>query len=166
MDRYQRTGTHGEMISSDLHGAEEPTRRLLGWQRQDNVETNPCIKKKMDVLIQDTLAEPGLGGSPTADEMMTFDGQDATQDRLDVFWSRWQCSGLVWHMWQVAGAPRGPTFCLLDVDNALKGPTSPSEGPDVSLFSSFLTLLAFNVTNNEILLSQALSAVLMTYFCN
>ena len=23
---------------------------------------------------QDTLAEPGLGGSPTADEMMAFDG--------------------------------------------------------------------------------------------
>jgi hypothetical protein len=33
------TGTHGEMISSDLHGAEEPIRWLLGphqGQRQDN----------------------------------------------------------------------------------------------------------------------------------
>jgi hypothetical protein len=47
----------------------------------------------------------------------------------------------------------GPTFCLPDADDALKGPTSPSEGPDVSLFSSFLTFLAFNVTNNGILLS-------------
>ena len=27
------TGTHGDMISSDLHGAEEPTRWLLGWQK-------------------------------------------------------------------------------------------------------------------------------------
>jgi hypothetical protein len=26
------------MISSDLHGAEEPIRWLLGWQRQDNVD--------------------------------------------------------------------------------------------------------------------------------
>jgi hypothetical protein len=33
------TGTHGEMISSDLHGAEDPIRWLLGphqGQRQDN----------------------------------------------------------------------------------------------------------------------------------
>ena len=33
------TGTHGEMISSDLHGAEKPIRRLLGshqGQRQDS----------------------------------------------------------------------------------------------------------------------------------
>jgi hypothetical protein len=78
----------------------------------------------------------------------------------------WQCAGLVWHMWQVAGAPEGPTFCLLDADDALKGPTSPSEGPDVSLFSSFLTFLAFNVTNNGILLSQPCRLFLMTYFVN
>jgi hypothetical protein len=31
VDRYQRIGAHGEMISSDLHGAEEPIRWLLGW---------------------------------------------------------------------------------------------------------------------------------------
>jgi hypothetical protein len=57
-------------------------------------------------------------------------------------------------MWQVAEAPEGSTFCLLDDDYALKGPTSPSEGPDVSIFSPFLAFLAFKVTNNEILLSQ------------
>ena len=62
MDRYQRTGTHGKMISSDLHGAEEPIRWLLGWQRQDNVEMCPCMKKKKDVLTQDTLAMIDLGG--------------------------------------------------------------------------------------------------------
>jgi hypothetical protein len=50
------------MISSDLHGAEEPIRWLLGWQRQDNVVMSPCMKKKKDVLTQDALAEPGLGG--------------------------------------------------------------------------------------------------------
>jgi hypothetical protein len=86
---YQWTCTHGDMISSDLHGAEEPIRWLLGWQRQDNVVMSPCMKKKKDVLAQDALAESGLGGSPTADEMMTFDGHDATQGRLDVFWSMW-----------------------------------------------------------------------------
>jgi hypothetical protein len=35
---------------------------------------SPCMKKKNDVLTQDVLAEPDLGGSPTADEMMAFDG--------------------------------------------------------------------------------------------
>jgi hypothetical protein len=44
------------MISSDLHGAEEPIKWLLGWQRQDNVVKNPHMKKKKDVLTQDTLA--------------------------------------------------------------------------------------------------------------
>ena len=39
------TGTHGEMISSDLHGAEEPIRWLLGphqGQRQDSGLMNLC----------------------------------------------------------------------------------------------------------------------------
>jgi hypothetical protein len=93
-----------------------------------------------------------------------FDGQDATQGRLDVFWSRWQCVGLVWHMWQVVESTRGPTFFLLDADDALKGTTSPSEGLDISHFSSFLTFLAFNLTNNGILLSQPCRVFLMTYF--
>jgi hypothetical protein len=69
-------------------------------------------------------------------------------------------------MWQVAEAPRGPTFCLLDAGDAQKGPTSSSEGPDVSLFSSILTFLAFNVTNNEVLLSHPCRLFLMTYFVN
>jgi hypothetical protein len=103
------------------------------------------MKKKKDVLTQDALAESDLGGSPTADEMMAFDGQDATQGRLDVFWSMWQCAEIIWHVWQVAGAPRGPTFCFLDVDLAQKGPTSHSEGPDVSLLVHILTFLTFNV---------------------
>jgi hypothetical protein len=65
---------------------------------------------------------------------------------------------------QVAGAPEGPTCCFLDADHAQKGPTSPSEGPDVSIFSSFLAFLAFNVTNNQILLSQPCRLFLMAYF--
>ena len=83
-DRYQRIGAHGEMISSNLHGAEEPIRWLLGWQRQDNVVMSPCTKKTEGHPYQDTLAKTGLGGSPIADEMMAFDGQDTTQGRLDV----------------------------------------------------------------------------------
>jgi hypothetical protein len=74
---------------------------------------SPCTKKTEGRPYQDTLAEIGLGGSPTVDEMMDFDGQDATQGRLDVFWSMWQCAGIIWHVWQLAGALKGPTFCLL-----------------------------------------------------
>jgi hypothetical protein len=66
----------------------------------------------------------------------------------------WQCAGIIWHVWQVEGAPGGPTFCSLDTDLAQKGPTSPSEGPDVSLLAHNFDILAFNVTNNVILLSQ------------
>jgi hypothetical protein len=49
MDRYQWTGTHGDMISSDLHGAEEPIRWFLGWQRHDNVMMIHCTRRKKDV---------------------------------------------------------------------------------------------------------------------
>jgi len=86
------------------------------------------------------------------------------QGRLDVFWRMWQCDWIVWHVWQPAWALEGPTFCLLDADDAQKGPTSPSEGPDVSLFSSYFDILAFKVTNNGILLSQPCRLFLMTYF--
>jgi hypothetical protein len=127
------------MISSDLHGAEEPIRWLLGWQRQDNVVMSPCMKKKKDVLTQDTLAEIGLGGSPTADEMMAL--MDRTPPRAGWTFSGGCGSvlGIIWHVWQLAGALEGPTFCLLDADLAQKGPTSPSEGPDVSLLAHNLT---------------------------
>jgi hypothetical protein len=37
------------MISSDLHGAEEPIRWLLGWQRQDNVVMSLCTRRQKDV---------------------------------------------------------------------------------------------------------------------
>jgi hypothetical protein len=68
------------MISSDLHEDEEPIRWLLRWQRQDNVVMRPCMKKKKDVLTQDALAEPDLGGSPTTDDMMVL--MDRTPPRV------------------------------------------------------------------------------------
>jgi hypothetical protein len=134
--------------------AEEPIRWLLGWQRQDNVMMSPCMKKTEGRPHQDALAEIGLGGSPTTDEMMAFDGQDATQGRLDIFWRMRQCAEIIWHVWQLAGALKGPTFCLWDADLAQKGPTSPSEGPDVSLLAHNYDILAFNVTNNVTIVSQ------------
>jgi hypothetical protein len=53
-DHARRTGTswigtHGEMISSDLHGAEEPIRWLLGphqGQRQENDWSEPLHMRR------------------------------------------------------------------------------------------------------------------------
>jgi hypothetical protein len=58
------------------------------------------------------------------------------------------------HLARVAAcrSPRRANVLLLDADLAQKGPTSPSEGPDVSLLAHNFDILAFNVTNNVILL--------------
>jgi hypothetical protein len=59
------TGTHGEMISSDLHGAEEPTR----WMRRPHqgAETGQWLtralhRRRRGLSIRGTLAELDLGG--------------------------------------------------------------------------------------------------------
>jgi hypothetical protein len=59
------TGTHGEMISSDLHGAEEPTRWML--RPHQGAETGQWLirvlhQRRRGCSIKGTLAEPGLGG--------------------------------------------------------------------------------------------------------
>jgi hypothetical protein len=79
VDRYQRIGAHGEMISSDLHGAEEPIRWLLGWQRQDRVVTSPCTEKKKDALIRTFWQRPSLWGSTPYRWDIDLDDQDATR---------------------------------------------------------------------------------------
>jgi hypothetical protein len=60
------------MISSDLHGAEEPIRWLLGWQRQDRVMTSPCMEKKKDTLIRTFWQRFDLWGPAPADGMMAL----------------------------------------------------------------------------------------------
>jgi hypothetical protein len=59
------TGTHGEMISSDLHGAKEPTRWML--RPHQGAETGRWLirvlhRRRRERFIRRTLAEPGLGG--------------------------------------------------------------------------------------------------------
>jgi hypothetical protein len=130
------------MISSDLHGAEEPIRWLLGWQRQDRVVTSPCMEKKKDALIRTLWQRLTYGGSAPAGGMMALMDRTPPGQTGRFLEHVAVCLGL-WHVWQLAGGPEGPTFCLLDDDHAQKGPTSPSEGPDVSHFSSILTFLAF-----------------------
>jgi len=50
------------MISSDLHGAEEPIRWTLGWQRQDRVCDEPLHREEEGRPHQDVLVEIGLMG--------------------------------------------------------------------------------------------------------
>jgi hypothetical protein len=59
------TGTHGEMINSDLHGTEEPTRWML--RPHQGAETGQWLirvlhPRRRGCFIRGTLAEPGLGG--------------------------------------------------------------------------------------------------------
>jgi hypothetical protein len=68
------------MISSDLHGVEDPIRWSLGWQRQDRVLTSPCMEKKKDALIRTFWQKLGLWGSASCRWDMDLDGWDATQD--------------------------------------------------------------------------------------
>jgi len=60
------------MISSDLHGAEEPIRWTLGWQRQDRVMTSPCTERKKDALIRTFSGDLAYGDQPLADGTWTL----------------------------------------------------------------------------------------------
>jgi hypothetical protein len=60
------------MISSDLHGAEEPIRWTLGWQRQDSCD-EPVHREEEGRPHQDVLAETWpMGISPFADGTWTL----------------------------------------------------------------------------------------------
>jgi hypothetical protein len=102
----------------------------------------PLHREDRRTFHQDTLAEPDLGGVTHCrwDDCFGWTGRHLRQ--LDVFWSVWQCDGVTWHVWQPGEARKGPTFCFLDADLAQKGPTSPSEGPDVSLLSSYCDIFS------------------------
>ena len=68
------------MISSDLHGAEEPIRWTLGWQRQDRVVTGSCTEKKKDALIRTFWQRFDPWGSAPCRWDVDLDGLDAIQD--------------------------------------------------------------------------------------
>jgi hypothetical protein len=44
------------MISSDLHGAEEPIRWTLGWKMQDRAYDEPTHREEKNALIRTFLA--------------------------------------------------------------------------------------------------------------
>jgi hypothetical protein len=45
-DHVRWAGTHGEMISSDLHGAEEPTRWMLRPQQGAETGQSVCTREE------------------------------------------------------------------------------------------------------------------------
>jgi hypothetical protein len=85
----------------------------------------PLHEKKKDALIRTFWQRFDLWGSTPCRWDDDLDGQDATQGRLDDFWSMWQRAGLLWHTCRLQEPQRGQRLSLLDADYALKGPTSP-----------------------------------------
>jgi hypothetical protein len=74
------TGTHGEMISLNLHGVEEPTRRML--RPHQGAETGQWLirvlhQRRRGHSIRGTLAKPDLGGmTPFSTERWPWKAQD------------------------------------------------------------------------------------------
>jgi hypothetical protein len=55
------------------------------------------MEKKKDALIRTFWQRLTYGDQPLADGTMALMDRTPPRARLDVFWSRWQCAGLVWH---------------------------------------------------------------------
>jgi hypothetical protein len=100
------------------------------------------MEKKKDALIRTLWQRLTYGGSAPAGGMMALMDRTPPGQTERFLKDVAACLDLVARV-AAAGGPEGPTSCLLDVDQAQKGPTSPSEGPDISHFSSILTFLAF-----------------------
>jgi hypothetical protein len=80
------------MISSDLHGAEEPIRWTLGWQMQDRVYDEPMHREEKNALIRTFWHRFGLWGS--APGRWTWTMMDRTPPlMLDDFQGTWQLLG-------------------------------------------------------------------------
>jgi 23S rRNA C2498 (ribose-2'-O)-methylase RlmM len=78
------------MISSDLHGAEEPIRWTLGWQMQDRVYDEPMHTEEEERPHQDVF---GIDLWGTAPGRWTWTMMDRTSPlMLDDFQGTWQLS--------------------------------------------------------------------------
>jgi len=138
-DHTRQTGTRGPIhmgrwlartsmgLKSSSYGCWDGRGRTMSWW-------SLAWRRQKDTLTRTLWQRFDLEGITPCRWDDGFDGQDATQGRLDVFWRMWQCAWTIWHVWQPAEALEGPTFFLLNADDAQKGPTSPSEGPGVSFF--------------------------------
>jgi hypothetical protein len=137
VDRYQRIGAHGEMISSDLHGAEEPIRWLLGWQRQDRV---------VRALAQRRRRTPSSGRlwqrfDPWGSAPCRWDDGLGDQDATRAGWTISRACGSVLGLFgtcdRLQEPQRGQRFAHWMLIMPKKGQHLPSRG----LTSLFLALL-------------------------
>jgi hypothetical protein len=86
------------MISSDLHGVEEPIRWTLGWQRQDSLVMSPYTEKKKDAFIKTFGRDHSLWGSAPDRWDVDMVDQDATRAGWMTSRARGNHIGLVWHV--------------------------------------------------------------------
>ena len=122
-DHARRTGTrgsgaHGEMISSDLHGAEEPIRWLLRPVR--GAETGQCLIELLHLRRRRTFHQRHFGrarprgSDPFSVERWPWKVWDITHDDHDVIQPIGHLerqTGQYWHVWHDGGAQGGLTFC-------------------------------------------------------
>jgi hypothetical protein len=107
------TGTHGEMISSDLHGVEEPTRWMLRPQ-QGAERTGVCTGEEEDVPQRHPGRALPRGVVPSPLERWPWKAHDITQEAHDVIQLYGHFGEIVmavWHVWQIGEAQGGLTFC-------------------------------------------------------
>jgi hypothetical protein len=109
---------------------------VVGMAEAGQRRDEPLHEEGRRTFHQDTMAEPGLGGDHPLQMGRLLSMDRTSPETAGRFLECVAVCWVIWHVWQLAGAPEGPTFCFLDTDLSQKGPTSPSKGPDVSLFSS------------------------------
>jgi hypothetical protein len=68
------TGTHGEMISSDLHGAEEPTRWMLRPQQGAETGQSVCTREEQNVPPEAAEQTCTQGGCALSIETLALEG--------------------------------------------------------------------------------------------
>ena len=78
-DHARRTGTiwistHGEMISSELHGAEEPTRWMLRPQSGAETEQRVCTGEEKDVPPEAARQSLTQGGCALSTWTLALEG--------------------------------------------------------------------------------------------
>jgi hypothetical protein len=109
------TGTHGEMISSDLHGAEDPIRWM--WRPHQGAEIGQILIRGLHLRgrghsTRDTPTKLDLGGHFSGTLALKGLGHPHLHhDIIQLHGHFWRLTGQQWHMWLVGEALGGPTFC-------------------------------------------------------
>jgi hypothetical protein len=115
------TGTHGETISSDLHGAEEPTRWMLRPQQGAETRQGVCIGEEEDVPQRHPgRALPrGVVSSPL--ERWPWKAHGVIQDAHDVIQHCERFGEAVMARVAAWRSPRRANVLLQEANDALKG---------------------------------------------